>query len=73
MRDLTGTPVSTYYRGASQGPPVNGTPVTASATGSLSQSAGGSVSIGAHPGVWLVVGVAAVFLLLHHGRIDGGE
>jgi hypothetical protein len=66
-----GTPSSTYYRGSvAQKPPVNTTPVTASGSGSVSQNASAAFSVAGHPGLWLVAGVVAVFLILHKAGLE---
>jgi hypothetical protein len=66
-----GVPSTVYYRGAvSQKPPVNQVPVTASGSGTFDQSASGSFSLAGHPGVWLVLGVVAAFLILHKAGLD---
>jgi hypothetical protein len=69
-----GTPSTTYYRGSvSQKPPVNTTPVTASGTGTFQQSGSAAFSLAGHPGVWLVLGVVATFLILHKAGLDGSS
>ena len=65
-----GTPSTVYYRGAvAQKPPVNTTPVTASGTAAFGQQGSAAFNIAGHPGLWLVLGVLAAFLILHQGRL----
>lgn len=69
--DYPGVSATTYYRpGESQKPPVTTTPFTATASGNASQSASGAVALTGHPGLWLVVGVVATFLILHKAGLD---
>jgi hypothetical protein len=66
-----GVPSTVYYRGSGvQKPPVNTVPVTASGSGTFQQSGSAAFSLAGHPGVWLVAGVVACFLILHKAGLD---